>query len=498
MNRLLNHPTSGEAFATMSNTPQVERLQAKKPSRSWFQFSLRTFLILTVVVAGVLSQAVSEIATARKRSQAISSLEAAGYLVEVDSSNGRTRRWITSIIPQSQWNEWFPNGDWERLDRMALRPLSSPPTEVLTKGDAFRLLSAFQSCREVSLVTYQVGRDGISATDITTFHGWKGIESYEFFGGSPDDSAMKLIATSTNLRRLRISSVIDFPRERLTQFLDKSTVKDLELVRVSFVGDAPWPPRHSLQSVELDNTNLTWDEVGELLANGPIESLNVSFRSNQKATNPWNSGSLVVLQLNNIHHGELDLLGNLPALGAIQIKPADGEFDVEALGRLSRFSGLASVTYSGPIETSVMDQFGKIPSLRDLRLTRDKVGECSLESIALLTNLRLFDADLSDLTPNDVAVLRSLRNLEVVHLKWRQSLEVMIPLLDSPSLRTLSFSIEKHPQPAIDAFLRLAGERGVLATLYTGSTIESNERYLQPKAPKTAPGSETNEIEQPK
>ena len=58
-------------------SPQVEPT-TKKRSRSWFQLSLRTFLILMVVVGLIVSQGAREIAAALRRDAAITLLQSNG------------------------------------------------------------------------------------------------------------------------------------------------------------------------------------------------------------------------------------------------------------------------------------------------------------------------------------------------------------------------------------------------------------------------------------
>ena len=436
--------------------PPIDRPRKRRRFRSWFQFSLRTFLILTILVGGILSQAASEFATARNRERAVARLADGGYIVHCGES--RQPRWVTSIIPDQQWRRWFRYGSQEGID--LIWPAQDTPKEILSTREIFRQLNAFESCKRVYLRYRPSAQETISATDLLSFDGWKDIEDVDLSGALPDESAFRLLATSANLKEFGLRDLVNVPRARLVDFLSTSEIESLELVRLSFVGESPWLCSDSLKRLDLSTTNLSWEEIGEMLANSHVESLSSRSKLARNGEETWNSKSLRSLKL-TVGFQDLDLLGELPALESLEFSVHDGEASPTPLGRLSRYSQLAELTYHGSANLGVMQGIGAIKSLRSLKL-----GECdgSLEPIAPLKNLESFDAKMT-LTRNDVGVLRGLPKLKEVSLKWDQSLEVILLLLDAPSLRKLSLLVDTTPDSSWDAFHQLARDRGIVVDI---------------------------------
>ena len=453
---------------------QSNPVQVKKRSRSWFQFSLRTFLILTIVVAGILSQAASEIATARKKSQAIARLKAGGYHAILYDQDISRRRWVTSFVTPSQWDEWFSYGDCDRLDQVVqYKPVT--PQDVLSRREMFQLLNAFESCPEVEL-SFDGPRDAISATDISTFRGWKQIESLKLDRGAPDNSALKMLATSEKLLRLRIART-EIPRSTLMEFLNDSSIKELKLDGVRLIEDTPWRLPNSLKDAAIYHGDTSWDEVGELLDNSQLKRLCVWLDSNQTPTRRWNSCSLEKLIIAGPYDRDLDLLGDLPVLRSIELRGID-ELNVEAIGRLSRYSCLTELEYNGRIKPSIIQEIANIRSLRDLELFGDDDSAFSLKEISSLENLESCFVSIR-VTQEDVAVLRDLPRLKNISFRGYQHLDTMRTLLDSRSLRKLDFSVEEDLRPLVDDFSRLARERGIQVGVQIGVFTSNFTGFLE-------------------
>ena len=205
----------------MSAEPtQTDGVPLTKRRRSWFQFSLRSLLILMTIAALIVWQATSEIATARKKDRAIYGLVVGGYQVGYKRSVDRRRRWVTWIIPNSQWDKWFPV-DCDRLSSIN-QVRGSSGQGLLTRRELFQLLNSFSSCRDVHLDFSDSERDAISEADLSIFQGWKNIEAITFSNGVPDQSILKLLATSTKLKEVGIGSGHNLTRVELIEFLSHS------------------------------------------------------------------------------------------------------------------------------------------------------------------------------------------------------------------------------------------------------------------------------------
>ena len=457
------------------DSPQVAPIETNRPRRRWYQFSLRTFLFLTIVVGGLLAQVSLEVAAARKKSQAIARLQAGGYEVECEPSSTLGGRWITSFVPRAQWDTWFPHGDCERFSSVTQIPSPYRPPNILLNQEVFRSLNAFESCPELRLVSYDPRRDVITAKSISNFQGYKGIESLTVIYGCIDDSALKELATSSNLKRVRFHRVTGLSRAKLIEFLENSQIESLDLDSVTLVGDAPWRAGDSLKRVMISNMGLEWHDLAELLRNSQLESLHVEWNmcATSKVNEKWNSKSRKKLTLSVIEIGDLDLLGDLPSLEDL------------CLGPVLHVAGAKTYIGGSPLKTRLFHDIGKLTALRNLRLSQCG-NQGSLDPISSLVNLETIDSDVY-LTQDDVLVLRKLPRLKELRLWGPHSLETMTPLLDCAGLRKLSFFADTSSQASIDSFLRQAGERGVLATFGTRSSTFSSNTYLKTASPTSEP-----------
>ena len=444
---------------------QSNSVQPKKSPRSWFQFSLRTFLILTIVVAGILSQAASEIATARKKSQAIARLEAGGYRLSYRIDYERCRRWVTSLIPRSQWDEWFPRGDPEELERVKEIRYSVSRIDRLSPQETFHLLNAFETCRSVELDMSRPDRKSFSAADISSSHGWRKIVSLAFVGGLPDESALKELATSKKLKGVAVRSA-EVSRQSLADFVGRSEIENLELHHVSFVGESPSPVVDSLTDREAQ------PREGEL-------------NSRESKSQKWNSSSLRHISLFGADLRELERLGELPALESLLFELDQPGPHIDAVGRLDRYPSLTHLTIIGDVNTSMLQKIRNLPSLRRLELFVPNGSEVWVDMIPYLRKMEVVHYSVA-LTQEDIAILRDIPGLEELSL-GTQTLERMAILLDSKSLRHLTFLVETETfsvekESEVDAFIDVAKKRGIEATIFISEFHQPIRPYPQVKA----------------
>lgn len=83
-----------------ANSPTTDK--PAKPSRRWFQFSLRTLLILTTVIAALLAWWSYK---AHQQRAAVAALERAGGVVKFDSS----LPWTGGMYRSPTWPQWLLN-----------------------------------------------------------------------------------------------------------------------------------------------------------------------------------------------------------------------------------------------------------------------------------------------------------------------------------------------------------------------------------------------------
>ena len=459
--------------------------QTKKPKRSWFQFSLRTFLIATVIFAGLFTKVSIEIASARRKEVAMERLRSRFYVNRSLSDEG-FRGGFTSWIPNSVWEKWFPHGNWQHLMMASAKgdSESSSTEETKRTRDVFTTLEMFQSCEMLSLDSADF--KSISGEDIGCFRGWGAIKKLDLFGCTPTPSAFRLLSESTALTDLNLYRVGEIKRTDLAAFLAKSPVESFSLQGAQLVGDARLEIRPSLKSIHGRNAGVNWDDASDWLATGRLKTLGFG-PTTAPATKPWNSETLRFLAFWSVGEDDLDRLGELPLLESVSF--FDCDFKVNgSVSRLSRFPSFTNLRFHNVLNANLIEEIGDIHSLRDLDLDIP-IQQCSLVGLAPLLNLESLRISIDNPTERDFETLGSLPRLKTLAIPAPNDLRTMLPILRSTSLERIETWTKGFQGE--DEFLRAAGERGI-PVFWPSWPDPANAKYLKPKA--SAPASdETSE-----
>ncbi len=278
--------------------------QSPKPRRRWLRFSLRSLLLLVVVVAIPLGWKVNR---ARNQVQVVAELEKLNAWFKYDYEIRKTEpgpKWLIDRLGKEYFVEVIqvtvggPQVSDETISRIARLPKLEyvnlrPSSKITDKGLVH--FAGMHGLQGVDLFS-----DGISGAGLVNLTGLERLKSLSISGWATDAS-LGHVATLSRLESLWLHEAVEVTDEGIAQIANLTNLRGLRLggrwddsgiqdsMKITDQGLETLYGLENLEFFHLDTVNVTQagiDKLGETLPNCEIEwnskGRQATFRKNEK------------------------------------------------------------------------------------------------------------------------------------------------------------------------------------------------------------------------
>ena len=486
----------------------------EKPRRIFrLQFSLRTLLLGSIVSAFLFPQVAIEIREARRREAAISLLEAGETGFRAHDTLEK-RRWVTSMVPQSQWSKWFPHSQVRGFSGCTLADRHGQP-----RANLLRALEEFDYCK---FIRFSGGT--VTAKDLNLYTKWNEVEDLEFEDCSLDKSAIEALSKCSKLKYLWFQSATNLDRGALSAVIAKMPLEYLGFENVSLVGDevewrVPKTVRSlgidvgafskqefasllndsaakklhvtgassevpsnasnqesssltipsSIQSLRVEPDSFTDEDLRSVMASSHVKTLHIGFSArprgdSSKSPIQWSSKTLERLYVFDATDEDIRRIGELPSLVEFGVFSFRNSLTPFRVLELKPMASLKQMEVQGKPVQAVLDSLDLFPNVTEIKISYAPVGT-TFARLGCVSRLESMKVDSCTLTSDDCRViseLPSLRNIEFLSTPSRgpESGAIFMPLLSSSSLRRMYLSPLANDGSEV-AFIETSIEKGL-------------------------------------
>lgn len=375
-----------------------------KSRRRWYQFSLRTLLILMLVLSIGFGGIGNRIYQAREQAAKVAALRSLGIGVqyEVEFSNDESGRIMgvsrrRSLLERRIVN-WFGTDYAYKVH--GVKAHGPPPASARERDDFWRLAASFPE-----LTSLSAGPDWCDSAGLARIRGKTTIRSLTLYASRPTNEDMEVIGTLVNLQRLSFMwggkrpSLMD---DRGVACLDRlQDLRDLDLgergISNASLSHTAKHPR--LISLSLCNTSITDDGLAHLASLTRLEYLNLS------QTRVSDEGLR--------HLQSLQRLANLDLDATSVCGPG-----LEHLQSLPNLTRLFMDTRN--IDDTVLKHFEGLHDLREIRLDGSQITDGGLKGFhppASVHSMSFFGTRVSDEGLMSLAIYPQIEVLNVTNTR---------------------------------------------------------------------------------
>ncbi len=432
----------------MDDEPQP--VTKPKRRRRWLQFSLRSLLLFTVVVAFASAWLGRRIEQKRKERLAAAVIRSVGGWVHFDyefDASGAMRR--QAEPPGPKWlRSWLGDDFFARADRASLHRFDDDASIPLEDLPDLRSLQIFE------------GIKGGDLFHITSLHGLE-----ELFVYDAKDAELPSLKPLSKLRQLSLISpqvtnagienigglsnleILELPCVKLTdaglqQLKSLPRLKTLNLAqsRITGAGLACLAASDGLETLSLSSTRLDDAGMANLRLFPNIESLDLAGTDigDDGLANLENLRQMRSLSIGQMGHVALHSLGIPLSLG--HETPRGGARITDAgIAHLAGLTKLESLRLTGiKLSDAGLAHLANLKQLQTLELSGTRVTSKGLAGLTQMPQLKSLNLANTDIDDDGLRLLGAITSLERLDLRWTDVSDDGLPALIRLSrLRTL-------------------------------------------------------------